>query len=223
MKDGEEDSVASPSTGEKGGTGKEGEDQEVKRRRRNLFPGEQEGQGTVAEKGKHAMSESESEDEDEECQKELEKERIESEAIDGEVRKILEDESVEGKDDDGINEGGSGDKQVIKILKNQMRRVMTLNQRLVRRLDSRENSVRKINSRCIINSLKIFFGDDPSVNRQLQLETGKGVEEVKRGMVDVAAKAGQILSLAQSVESNLHSMRTTAGKPHNQQQIGAYR
>ena len=32
MKDGEEDSVASPSTGEKGGTGKEGEeDQEVKR------------------------------------------------------------------------------------------------------------------------------------------------------------------------------------------------
>ena len=98
---------------------------------------------------------------------------------------------------------------------------MTQNQRLTRRLDARENSVRKINSRAIVNALKVFFGADPNVNRQVLVETNKVVEEVKIGVMDVAAKSGQILSLAQSVESSLNSMRTTANKPYNQQQVGA--
>ena len=52
------------------------------------------------------------------------------------------------------------------------------------------------------------------------LETSKTVEELRNGMVDVAAKSGQILSLSQSVESSLHSMRAADTKLSSFQQAG---
>ena len=94
-----------------------------------------------------------------------------------------------------------------KELKKALGRVMTQNQRLVRRLHARENSIRKINSKAIVNSLKVFFGADPNINRQVLLEAGRSIEEVKSVMVEVAAKSGQILSTARTVEGSLHSLR----------------
>ena len=39
------------------------------------------------------------------------------------------------------------------------------------------------------------------------MEAGRGVEEVKNMVVEVSAKAGQILSTSRTVESSLHAMK----------------